>query len=101
MALVPEQLDGLVGEYEAVNPGAKDGGLIPVLVTREGGRLFLEVKPFISRQEILPASADSFFMLAGGDLGFTRDGSGRGVKVGFFGITAVRKDGKAARTGRR
>ena len=89
-ALDPKSLEKLVGEYAAPNPGAKDRAPIPVLVTGEGGRLFLEARPFVPKLEIFAASTDSFFTLSGGTVVFSRDASGRGVAVSLGAQTATR-----------
>ena len=84
-------LDELAGEYQAPNPNPPGTPPIPVLVTHEGERLFLEVRPYVPRLEIFPASPDSFFALSGMNLSFTRDASGKGVALRLGGITAKRK----------
>jgi CubicO group peptidase (beta-lactamase class C family) len=91
VALDPKALDALAGEYQAPNPNLPGAPPIPVLVTREGDRLVLEVRPYVPRDEIYPASADSFFSLSGNDVTFTRDASGRGVALMLGGIVAKRK----------
>jgi CubicO group peptidase (beta-lactamase class C family) len=91
VALDPRALDALAGEYQAPDPNQQGAPPIPVLVTHEGARLFLEVRPFVPRHEIFPASADSFFTLSGSELSFTRDASGKGVAVSLGGIIAKRK----------
>ena len=90
VTLDPGALDALAGEYQLPNPNAPGRTTIPVRVSHEGRRLFLEVEPYVPKHEIFPASADSFFTLSGGDVVFTRDRSGRGMKVSLGGQTAFR-----------
>ena len=91
VVLDPKALDALAGEYQAPDPNQPGAPPIPVLVTHEGERLFLEVRPYVPKHEIFPASADSFFALTGAGMTFTRDASGRGAALRLGGITAKRK----------
>ncbi|HEV8357034.1 MAG TPA: serine hydrolase domain-containing protein [Gemmatimonadales bacterium] len=90
VALDPGALDALAGEYQVPNPNAAGRTPIPVRVSHEGSGLFLEVVPYVPKHEIFPASADSFFTLSAGEVVFTRDRSGRGMKVRLGGQTATR-----------
>jgi len=88
VTLSPKELDGLVGMYSAPGPF----GPVPYEVSREGDRLFAELKGFSPRSEIFAESADKFFSVYGYSLVFTRDNSGRAVKATLGGeIEAVRK----------
>jgi hypothetical protein len=73
VALDTAQLAGLVGTYAAPGPGDKP---VIIAVTREGDRLFFEVRPFIPPTELYPASADSFFTISNDDVAFRRDRAG-------------------------
>jgi hypothetical protein len=90
VTLDPGALDALAGEYQLPNPNAPGRTPIPVRVSHQGRQLFLEVEPYVPKHEIFPASADSFFTPSGGDVVFTRDRSGRGMKVSLGGQTATR-----------
>lgn len=88
VTLDPKALDALGGEYQVLNPNVRGAAPIPVLVSSDGGRLFLEVKPYIPKLEIFAASADSFFTSSGDDVIFTRDRSGRGATINLEGQIA-------------
>jgi hypothetical protein len=88
VTLSSKQLDGLVGMYSAPGPF----GPVPYEVSREGDRLFAELKGSSPRSEIFAERADTFFSVYGYSLVFTRDSSGRAVKATLGGqIEAVRK----------
>jgi CubicO group peptidase (beta-lactamase class C family) len=89
VTLAPTQLDGLVGQYAPRQDAA--GTPVVVEVTGEGGRLFLEVLRLAPKHELFPASADSFFTLAGSNVVFTRDESGRATKVNLGGQVEARR----------
>jgi hypothetical protein len=74
--------------YSAAGPF----GPVPYEVSREGDRLFAELKGFSPRSEIFATSADKFFSIYGYSIVFTRDNSGRAVKATLGGeVEAVRK----------
>jgi CubicO group peptidase (beta-lactamase class C family) len=91
VALTPEQLNGLVGTYSL--PPAPSGAPVYYEVSRQNRQLFAELKGLGSypRTEIYAGSADSFFTLGGLPIVFTRDSSGRAVKVRMGEIEGVRK----------
>jgi CubicO group peptidase (beta-lactamase class C family) len=92
VTLATRQLDGLVGTYTL--PPSPSGAPVYYEVSREGGQLFAELKGLGSypKSEIYAASADSFFNAIGLPIVFTRDGSGRAVKVELGGqIEGIRK----------
>jgi hypothetical protein len=101
VTLSPGQMEGLVGEYSApLGPTASSPGVYHV--SREGDRLFAEYSYKGSwgwvRQEIHPASAEAFFTTSGMDVVFTRDSSGRAVKLRAGGIEATRAPAQAQMT---
>jgi len=88
------QLDKLVGEYTLLTEPIPNSPL-SCEVSREGERLFVEMevyslfaemKVYSLKIEIYAASAESFFTTAGLDVQFTRDSSGRAVKVELAGV---------------
>ncbi len=83
--LSEEQLDGLVGTYEALVTPIPN---IPIScrVARDGSRLFIEMKAYSLKSEAHAASADSFFTTSGFRIEFTRDSCGRAVKVKIAGL---------------
>jgi CubicO group peptidase (beta-lactamase class C family) len=85
------QLDALVGVYSL--PPGPSGAPVTYEVTREGNRLFTQLKGLGSypKSEILPASATSFFSLAGLNINFTVDSSGRATSLKMGDITGTRK----------
>ena len=88
LTLSARDVDGLVGTYSAPGPF----GPVPYEVSREGDRLFGELKGFSPKSEIFAESTDKFFSVYGYPLVFDRDSSGRAVKVTLGGeIEAVRK----------
>jgi CubicO group peptidase (beta-lactamase class C family) len=82
-------LDSLVGEYDP-HLGGTDAAVM-VVVSRDGAGLALEAPGRIPRMRLLPSSADSFFTESGGTVLFTRDPSGRGVKINLGGSEATRR----------
>ena len=91
VSLATSQLDGLVGTYTL--PPGPSGAPVYYEVSREGGQLFAELKGLGSypKSEIYAASADSFFTTSGLSIVFTRDSSGRAVKVNMGQIEGIRK----------
>jgi CubicO group peptidase (beta-lactamase class C family) len=91
VSLSNAQLDALVGVYSL--PPGPSGAPVTYEVTREGNRLFTELKGLGSypRGEIFPASATSFFSLVGLDLNFTLDSSGRATTLKMGEIMGIRK----------
>jgi len=91
IALTHKQMEGLVGVYNAPGPF---GPAIPYEVSREGDRLFAELKGFSPKLEIFAASADTLFANSGYTIVFVReDTSGRAVMVKLGGqIEALRQD---------
>lgn len=88
VTLTREQLDGLVGMYAVAGPF----GLVQYEVSREDDRLFAELKGFAPKSEMFAQTADTFFSIYGYSIVFTRDSSGRAVKVKLGGeVEAVRK----------
>jgi len=85
------QLDALVGVYSL--PPGPSGAPVTYEVTREGNRLFTELKGLGSypKIEIFPASATSFFSLVGLEVTFTLDSSGRATSLKMGEITGIRK----------
>jgi CubicO group peptidase (beta-lactamase class C family) len=89
VTLTSEQLEGIVGIYLAPGPF---GAPVTYEVSREGEQLFAELKGFSPRIGIYAASADTFFSITGYTIVFTRDESGRAVKLTLGGqIEATRK----------
>jgi CubicO group peptidase (beta-lactamase class C family) len=93
-ALTTRQLDGLVGTYTL--PPGPSGAPVYYEVSREGGQLFAELKGLglYGKGEIHAASADSFFTTSGLSIVFTRDSSGRAVKVKMGEIEGIRTQEK-------
>ncbi len=94
-AIVPlreAQLENLVGIYSL--PPGPSGAPVTYEVTREGTRLFAQIKGLASypKGEIFPSSASEFFNLGGIDTAFTLDGAGRATSLRFGSITGVRKE---------
>jgi len=88
LALTSKQLDSLVGIYTAAGPF----GPVQYEVSREGDRLFAELKGFAPKSQIFAATADNFFSIYGYGIVFTREASGRAVKATLGGeVEAVRK----------
>jgi CubicO group peptidase (beta-lactamase class C family) len=88
ITLSGDQLDGLVGTYTAPGPF----GPVQYEVTRDGDRLFGELKDYAPRSEIFAKTANSFFSIYGYEIEFSRDDKGRGVKAKLGGqVEAVRK----------
>jgi CubicO group peptidase (beta-lactamase class C family) len=89
--LATSQLESLVGTYTL--PPAPSGAPVFYEVSREGGQLFGKLKGLglYGKSEIYAASADSFFSLNGLSIVFTRDSSGRAVKMKMGEIEGVRK----------
>jgi CubicO group peptidase (beta-lactamase class C family) len=85
------QLDALVGVYSL--PPGPSRAPVTYEVTREGNRLFTELKGLGSypKGEIFPASATSFFSLVGLDVNFTLDRSGRATSLKMGEIMGIRK----------
>jgi CubicO group peptidase (beta-lactamase class C family) len=85
------QLDALVGVYSL--PPGPSGAPVTYEVTREGIRLFTELKGLGSypKGEVFPASATSFFSLVGLEVNFTLDSSGRATSLKMGEIMGIRK----------
>ncbi len=85
------QLDALVGVYSL--PPGPSGELVTYEVTRDGNRLFTELKGLGSypKGEIFPSSATSFFSLSGLNVNFTLDSSGRATSLKMGEIIGIRK----------
>jgi CubicO group peptidase (beta-lactamase class C family) len=85
------QLDALVGVY--LLPKGPSGETVTYEVTREGNRLFTELKGLGSypKVEIFPASATSFFSLMGLNVNFTLDSSGRASSLKMGQLVGARK----------
>jgi hypothetical protein len=91
VTLTTGQLEGLVGTYTL--PPAPSGEPVYYEVSREGGQLFAELKGLGSypKSEIYAASADSFFTTYGLSIVFSRDSSGRALKLRMGQIEGIRK----------
>jgi hypothetical protein len=74
--------------YSAPGPA---GGHVAIEVSRENDRLFFVVPGFLPKGEIYPLSADSFFTAKGSSVVFTRDQSGRAVKLNLGGQVEATK----------
>ena len=85
------QLDALVGVYSL--PPGPSGAPVTYEVTREGNRLFTELKGLGSypKGEVFPANATSFFSLVGMEVNFTLDNSGRATSLKMGEIIGIRK----------
>jgi hypothetical protein len=89
MTLDSKELDALVGMYTVAGPF----GPVAYEVSREGDRLFAELKGFNPRSELFASSTDTFFSVYGHSIVFTRDSSGRVIKATLGGeLEAVRKE---------
>jgi len=89
VTLSSKDLDTLVGMYTVAGPF----GPVVYEVSREGDRLFAELKGFSPRNELFGSSTDTFFSVYGQSIVFTRDSSGRVVKATLGGeLEAVRKE---------
>jgi CubicO group peptidase (beta-lactamase class C family) len=91
VSLSNAQLDALVGVYSL--PSGPSGEQVTYEATREGNRLFTELKGLGSypKVEIFPASATSFFSLVGLEVHFTLDSSGRATSLKMGEIMGIRK----------
>jgi CubicO group peptidase (beta-lactamase class C family) len=91
VSLSNAQLDALVGVYSL--PPGPSGAPVTYEVTREGKRLFTELKGLGSypKGEIFAASATSFFSLVGLEVNFTLDSSGRSTSLKMGEIMGIRK----------
>jgi hypothetical protein len=91
ISLSTAQLDAFVGVYPL--PPGPSGELVTYEVTRDGNRLFTELKGLGSypKGEIFPSSATSFFGLTGLNVNFTLDSSGRAISLKMGEITGIRK----------
>jgi CubicO group peptidase (beta-lactamase class C family) len=91
VSLSNAQLDAVVGVYSL--PPGPSGELVTYEVTRDGNRLFTELKGLGSypKSEVFPASATSFFTLVGLEVNFTLDSSGRATSLKMGEITGIRK----------
>jgi CubicO group peptidase (beta-lactamase class C family) len=91
VSLSDAQLATLVGVYSL--PPGPSGETVTYEVTREGNRLFTELKGLGSypKSEIFPASATTFFSLLGLNVSFTLDSSGRATSLKLGEITGTRK----------
>lgn len=83
--LSEEQLDVLVGTYEALAPPIPNTP-ISCEVARDGRRLFIEMKAYSLKSEAYATSADSFFTTSGFRIQFTRDSRGRAVSLKIAGL---------------
>ena len=90
ITLTHEQKEGLVGVYNTPGPF---GSPIPYEVSRDGDRLFAELKGYSPKLEIFATSTDTLFSSSGYNLVFVRDASGRAIKAKLGGqIEALRQD---------
>jgi len=91
VSLSNAQLDALVGVYSL--PPGPSGETVTYEVTRDGNRLFTELKGLGSypKGEVFPASATSFFSLVGLDVNFALDNSGRATSLKMGEILGIRK----------
>src|SRR5579862_1697360 len=91
VSLSNAQLDALVGVYSL--PPGPSGETATYEVTRDGNRLFTELKGLGSypKGEVFPASATSFFSLVGLDVNFALDNSGRATSLKMGEILGIRK----------
>jgi CubicO group peptidase (beta-lactamase class C family) len=91
VSLSNAQLDALVGVYSL--PPGPSGAPVTYEVTREGNRLFTELKGLGSypKGEVFPASATCFFSLVGLEVNFTLDSSGRATSLKMGEIMGIRK----------
>lgn len=90
VSLSTGQLNAVVGTY-ALPPGPS-GAPVTYEVTREGNRVFAQIKGLASypKGEIYPASPSSFFTLGGIDTTFDLDSSGRSTGLSFGSIHGSR-----------
>jgi CubicO group peptidase (beta-lactamase class C family) len=72
------ELEGLAGDYLTPGPNYQP---VVVAVSREGRRLFFEVKGLLPRAELFPAARDSFFTEDGSRVAFRRTASGQASKI--------------------
>jgi CubicO group peptidase (beta-lactamase class C family) len=87
--LEPHELDRVVGIYTVAGPF----GPVAYEVSREGDRLFDELKGVRPRSELFASGVDTFFSLYGNSVVFTPDSSGRVVQATLGGqLEAVRKN---------
>lgn len=92
--LSTEQLEGLVGTYTALTTPVPYNAPLSCEVLREGERLFVAMRFYWAfdetvhslKVEIYPASAESFFTTGGLEILFTRNSSGRAVRVKLAGV---------------
>lgn len=84
--LSTEQLNCFVGTYTALIPPNTP---LSCEVTREDERLFVEMDDDSLKSEIYAASTESFFTPGGLDIIFTRNSTGRAIKVKFAGMELV------------
>lgn len=91
VAVSTAQLDALVGVYSL--PAGPSGEPVTYEITREGGRLFAELKGLGSypKYEVFPSSATSFFATTGLNVDFTLDASGRASSLKMGEIPGIRK----------
>jgi len=80
---------GILGEYSAPGPF---GSPVRIEVTRDRERVFFEVRGFIPKNEIYPATADSFFTASGSNIVFTRDSLHRAVQVTLGGQIVAKRE---------
>jgi CubicO group peptidase (beta-lactamase class C family) len=90
VTLSSEQLEGLVGMYTL--PAAPSGSPVYYVVSRQGGQLFGELQGLGSypKSELYAATADSFFTISGLPIAFSRDSSGRALKMRMGEIEGIR-----------
>jgi hypothetical protein len=84
----------LVGTYTAITAPVPHNAPLSCEVVREGERLFIEMRVYSAfdetvhslKIEVYAASTESFFTTGGLDIWFTRDSSGRAVRVKIAGV---------------
>lgn len=91
VTLTAEQLDGLVGTYTL--PPAPSGTAVSYEISLERGQVFGHLTGLGSypKTALYPANPDSFFAIDGLPIVFTRDSSGRAVRMKMGQIEGVRK----------
>jgi CubicO group peptidase (beta-lactamase class C family) len=91
VAVSTAQLDALVGVYSL--PAGPSGEPVTYEITREGNRLFAELKGLGSypKYAVFPSSATSFFATTGLNVDFTLDASGRASSLKMGEIPGIRK----------
>ena len=85
------QLDALVGTYSL--PPGPSGELVTYEISRNGNRLFAELKGLGSypKYELFPSKATSFFSTSGLGVDFVLDASGRATSLKMGEIPGTRE----------